>query len=118
MPIQPLYYTLFRGVLSEEGSEERARERERERERHRRFLTSEDMRLYKVIQKCITTEKCKRAAFHISASERHIFCTRVLSSKMQLIMRLPAAARWQLLTNLCSPEFLQSETSKDMIDST
>ena len=35
MPTQPLYYTLFRGVLSEEGSEERARERERERETER-----------------------------------------------------------------------------------
>ena len=65
MPTHPLYYTLLRGVLLEEGSEERVRERERQR----RFLTSEDMRLHKFytkvyhgrkMQACCVSHKCER----------------------------------------------------------
>ena len=47
MPTQPLYYTLFRGVLSEEGSEEREREREREREFYTKVYQSRGLFLEK-----------------------------------------------------------------------
>ena len=50
MPTQPLYYTLFRAVLSEEGSEERA---------IGAFWPVRICVYTSVIQKCITAEKCK-----------------------------------------------------------
>ena len=115
MPCQLGHYIthFLEGCVRKRGLK---REQERERERHRRFLTSEDMRLYKCytkvyhgrkMQGCCVSHKCERG---------HIFCTRVHWSKTQRKMRFPAAARWQLQSSLCSPDFLHSETSKDMID--